>query len=118
MSPAAIVSSAADLIEGRNAWTKHFTARGPIQIPGRPIDPEKDASCLPSAPFANQWSALGAIFSVGRKAGLTCADCYQIERDVSRVLGVDRLSDWNIRSDHSDVVAGLRRAALALEASA
>lgn len=118
MSPSTIVRQAADLISAQQNWTPHFTARGPIIVAGRQTDPGKDACCLATDKHAVQFSALGAIFRIGRKAKLSNKDCYDLERSVCRELGIDRLSDWNARTDHKEVVAGLRLAADGLDSAA
>lgn len=113
---AKVLTAAADLIEKPGAWTRTFTARGPI--PG--TQPPVNASCLATASNAIEWGALGAIFAAGRKAGLRNADCYSIGRRVGHYIGCgDRLTEWAGHPDRkqSEVVAALRGAAKA-EASA
>jgi hypothetical protein len=114
---AKLLRDAADLIQSPSKWTQHFTARGPILTAGRVTDPNKEACCLATEAHAVQFSALGAIFRLGRKAKRSNADLYDLEARVCAILGARRLSDWNAQAGHAQVLVGLRRAADALEAA-
>lgn len=111
LSVSEVLSRAADLIKDQKNWTQHFTARGPIVIDGIIPDPNKEACCLATDFQARQWSALGAIFKVGRKAKMSCASLYEIERKFCDFVGARRMSDWNATTEHKKVVSALRAAA-------
>ncbi|MET3837481.1 hypothetical protein ABIB58_002837 [Brevundimonas sp. UYEF29] len=115
ITDAALLRRAADLIEKQSNWTQHFTARGPIIVAGRQTDPGKDACCLATDKHAVQFSALGAIFRLGRKEKLSNAEIYGLEQRVCEILGVRRLADWNAQVGHAAVLAGLRHTAAAIE---
>lgn len=109
---AKVLTGAADLISQPNSWTRTFTARAPI--PG--TKPPMNGASLATDPTAKEWGALGAIFAVGRKAGLRNADCYSIGRTVGHSLGVgDRLTEWASQPDRTaaQIAAAFRKVAKA-----
>lgn len=114
---AKVLTGAADLISKPGAWTRTFTARGPIKETNPPVS----AACLATADHANEWGALGAIFAVGRAAGLRNADCYSIGRRVGHSIGCgDRLTEWAGQPERTaaQIAAAFRKAAKATTASA
>lgn len=108
MEARALAGQAADLISNEGSWSRHFTARGPIVVAGKIVEVDKDCAVLATDPNARQWSALGAIFKIGRAAKMSNEAVYAAEREICSSLGCERLSDWNAAVGHKSVVAGLR----------
>ena len=104
-----ILEAAADKIAEPGRFTQRFTARKPSESPQIP----GDFSCLATDPKATSWGGLGAIFAVGRAAGLRNADCYSIERIACQHIGAERLMPWATDKSQADVVSALRMAAQA-----
>ena len=114
MDARVLAEQAADLISREESWSRHFTARGPIVVAGKVVEVDKDCAVLATDPHARQWSALGAIFKIGRAAKMSNEAVYAAEREICSNLGCERLSDWNATVGHRAVVSGLRQFAEAV----
>jgi len=114
MDARVLAEQAADLISREDRWSRHFTARGPIVVAGKVVEADKDCAVLATDPYARQWSALGALFKIGRAAKMSNEDIYAAERGICSSLGWERLSDWNSAVGHKAVVSGLRQFAEAV----
>lgn len=109
LKPSEVLSKAADLIEPAGRWVRDWTARCPNQK-----DPTLTDACLATDEEANRWGGVGAIFKIGRDAGLSSRRCWEIQEIAARGVGVGRwFSDWawEFGRTQGEVVQGLRQAA-------
>ncbi len=111
MTLADVLDGAADLIEPEGRWVRNWTAEKPDPAARNPAD---RVQALATDPKADKWGGTGAIYKVGREAGLTNADCHEAQRIAAASVGAGiYFSDWAWAYERTqgEVVNALRRAA-------
>lgn len=109
LSSSEVLSLAADLIEPAGKWVRDWTARRVFNAEGHM------EATLAHDPRAEMWGGTGAIYKIGRDAGMSPQQCFEIQEIAARAVGCPRrwFTDWAWAPERTqaEVVGGLRQAA-------